>query len=117
MIFFKFMIDNPWHRPCKDGKGHDYYWKDIKLTKNKNFEIQISKFSNRDILDIGVDLRWQGSDHAGPELDINVLGYMFNVKIYDSRHWNYKEGRWQTDEEAKAEMDEWLEEQKKEKGE
>lgn len=116
MIFFRFMIDNPWHRPNKVRTGHDYYWKDIKISDNKNFEIQISRFPARNILDIGLDLRWRGSDHQGPELDINIFGYMFNIKIYDSRHWNHEKNRWMTGEEAKAEYDEWLKEREKEKG-
>ena len=113
MMFLKIRIANPWFKSNGDHRNRDYYWKDVKLTENKNFEIQISRFEADDLLDIGVDLRWQGRDHAGPELDINVLGFMFNVKIYDSRHWNYEMSRWQTDEEAKANMDEWLTEQKK----
>lgn len=59
------------------------------------------------ILDIGLDLRWYGSDHQGPELDINLLGFMFNVKVYDSRHWNYEENRWMTREEADREEETW----------
>lgn len=116
MIFFKFRVDNPWFKPRSDFKSRDYYWKDVKLSENKNFEIQISRFERSHLLDVAIDLGWWGRDHAGPELDLNVLGYMFNAKIYDSRHWNYDEHRWMTDEEAKAEADEWLGEQQKGKG-
>jgi hypothetical protein len=113
MIFCKLRIGNPWFRPNGTNTAHDYYWKDVRLSSNKNFEIQISKFQADNLLDIAIDLQWWGRDHAGPELDINVFGYMFNVKIYDSRHWNYDENRWMTDEEAKAEMDEWERSQQK----
>lgn len=109
MIFFKFQIDNPWFAPQEDFKNKDYYWKDVKLSENKNFEIQISRFEARDILDLNIDLRWWGQDHQGPELDVNLFGFMFNVKIYDSRHWNYEAHRWQTDAEAQTEIDEWKE--------
>ncbi len=110
MIYFKFRIANPWFKSNEDQQNRDYYWKDIKLSKNKNFEIQISKFEADDLLDIGVDLQWWGKDHAGPELDLNFFGYMFNVKIYDSRHWNYEKNRWQTEDEAKTDLEEWLKE-------
>lgn len=113
MIYLKFLIDNPWFKPNDKFNSKDYMWKDIKLSKNKNFEIQISRFEARELLNVNMDLRWQGQDHAGPELDVNVFGFMFNVKIYDSRHWNYDEHRWKTDAEAQAEIDEytWAEEQ------
>jgi len=100
MIYLRMVIDNPWFNPRTDFESKDYYWKDTKLTKNKNFEIQISRFEPTSILDVGIDLRWRGQDHRGPELDLNILGFMFNVKIYDSRHWNHEKSRWYTDEEA-----------------
>ena len=113
MIFFKFRIENPWFTPTEGFESKDYYWKDVKLSENKNFEIQISRFERSHLMDVAVDLRWWGQDHQGPELDLNLLGYMFNVKIYDSRHWNWEKNRWKTDAEAQAEIDEynWAEEQ------
>jgi hypothetical protein len=116
MIFTKFSMANPWFKPNDDFKSHDYYWKDVKLSKHKNFEIQISRFESSYLLDMSVDLTWWGRDHAGPELDLNLFGYMFNVKIYDSRHWNYQEHRWMTDEEAKADIEEWPKSQDAKKG-
>jgi hypothetical protein len=115
MIFFKFRIENPWFTPTEGFESKDYYWKDVKLSENKNFEIQISRFERSHLMDVAVDLRWWGQDHAGPELDINILGYMFNMKIYDSRHWNYENNRWQTDAEAQAQEEEWLAASKKDK--
>lgn len=113
MIFLKFKIDNPWFKPNKDFATTDYYCKDVKLSQHKNFEIQISRFEQSRLLDITIDLRWWGQDHQGPEFDFNLFGFMFNVKIYDSRHWNYEKHRWMTDEEALAEEAEWLADQKK----
>lgn len=100
MINFNLQIANPWFKPNDDFDNRDFYWNDRKITTNKNLEIQISRFRATDIIDIGLDLRWWGHDHAGPELDINVFGYMFNIKIYDNRHWNWDENRWYTDDEA-----------------
>lgn len=116
MIYFGFKISNPFFTPTNEFFNKDYYWRDIKLSENKNFEIQISKFEPRQLLDFSVDLNWTGTDHAGPSLEIEVFGYMFNVKIYDSRHWNYDEHRWQTEEELKADMEEWMNEEIKNKG-
>jgi hypothetical protein len=112
MIFFRFKIDNPWRKRFNISKN-DYYWKHRKLSKNKNFEIQISRFVPTELVNVGIDLRWRGQDHQGPEIDLNIYGYMFNVKIYDRRHWNWEENRWQTDEEAIAEAKKWRDELEK----
>jgi hypothetical protein len=113
MIFFKFQIDNPWFSPQEDFTDKNYYWKNVKLSENKNFEILLSRSEARDILDLNIDLRWWGQDHQGPELDVTLLGFMFDVKIYDSRHWNWEKNRWQTKEETQAEINEynWAKEQ------
>lgn len=94
MIFFKFLVQNPWFRPTNHHTSKDYYYHHINLTKHKNFEIQISRFDPCDLVNVSVDLRWWGSDHQGPELEINLMGLMFLVKIYDSRHWDYTENTW-----------------------
>jgi hypothetical protein len=107
MIYLKFMIDNPWFKPCAEFKSKNYYGRDIKLTENKNFEIQISRFEASDLLNLIIDLRWWGQDHAGPEFDISMFGFMFNVKIYDVRHWCYEAHRWQTGAESQLEMSEY----------
>ena len=107
MIYLKLRISNPWFKPKDDFNSHDYYWSDRQLSANKNLEIQISKFEATDLIDLGLDLRWWGHDHAGPELDINIMGYMFNIKIYDGRHWNWDANRWQTREVAQAKAKEW----------
>jgi hypothetical protein len=91
MIYFKLRMANPFFRPQPDFENTDYYWKDVNLTKHKNFEIQISRFEPDHVFDVAVDLCWWGRDHAGPELDINLWGFMFNMKVYDSRHWNHDE--------------------------
>jgi hypothetical protein len=93
MIFLRFKIFNPWFKD-NDNKSVHYFSKHKQLSKNKNLEIQVSKFQPDDLLGFVIDLRWKGQDHQGPEFEISVFGYMFMMKIYDSRHWNYTEGRW-----------------------
>jgi hypothetical protein len=87
-------ILNPF--PFKQVEGKDFFYKDWSFTSNKSVELQISKFTPHELVNCSVDLHWWGNDHAGPELDLNFLGYMFNFKIYDHRHWNYEENRWET---------------------
>ncbi len=33
-------------------------------------------------------------DHAGIKLDIEIFGFNFYIKYYDSRHWDYEKDRW-----------------------
>jgi hypothetical protein len=32
--------------------------------------------------------------HAGLDLELGILGYSFNFRFYDGRHWNYDAGRY-----------------------
>lgn len=97
MIYFKLRALNPFWKPDPDLASKDYYWRDVNLTKNKSLEIQISRFDPYHVFDISLDLTWWGRDHAGPELDINIWGIMFNVKIYDHRHWDSKANTWESE--------------------
>jgi hypothetical protein len=73
-------------------------------------ELQITKWgrsSPSEFFAFELDTCWFGTDHAGPEFNIQIWNYYFGIKFYDHRHWNWEEGRFQTDEEAKAEEEEW----------
>lgn len=107
MIYSRFLIDNVWYKPRNHVPIKDYYYHHLNLTTHKNFEIQVSRHQPDTILEIGLDLRWKGLDHAGPELDINVLGFKLIMRIYDGRHWNYDDHRWYTQEETQAQAAEW----------
>lgn len=87
----------------------DYFCKTWVLSKNKAFEIQATNWNNGTIFEFRFD--WSRcQDHAGVQLELGLFnrGIIFN--FYDRRHWNYEEGRYQTDEEAKAEAEEWAKE-------
>lgn len=73
------------------------------ISKNKAYEFQTSYY-NRYWFAATIDLQWYGEDHAGPELELCILGYTFRCKLYDKRHWNYDEGRWMTEEEQAFEF-------------
>jgi hypothetical protein len=115
MINFRLQLSNPWFKPNEDFENKDYAFIDRQVSKNKSFELQISKFESSDIFEVALDLRWWGSDHQGPRLEINVLGYMFMMQLYDCRHWNYDVNRWFSDEDADQEAKEWREQQLAEK--
>lgn len=94
MLQFILSIGNPWRG--KNGKpALDYFFKDKTLSRNKSFELQITRLSLADsILLLDLDLRWWGHDHAGPSITIEIGRYFFCAKIYDHRHWDYDRNDW-----------------------
>jgi hypothetical protein len=45
----------------------------------------------------GFDFRYSiHSDHAGWYYEICILGFMFCITKYDTRHWDYNLGTWKT---------------------
>jgi hypothetical protein len=92
MIKVSLDIKNPWSR---DLPMHNYLYKHKRLSKNKSFEIQIHRSSPYNLFRFFVNLAWRGEDHAGPELEVELGKYCFNVKVYDHRHWDYETGTWE----------------------
>lgn len=87
-------------------KGFDWC-KTWRVSKNKSFEIQTTFWGASEMFALDVDTHFWGEDHAGPEFRIEIMGLYLGLKLYDHRHWNYDEGRFQTEAEAKAEAEEW----------
>lgn len=95
MIGFRFRIRNPWPR-AETIRPRDYVFWDRKIAKNKSVELQISKWSAiRDLFTLALDLNWSGEDHAGPEFEFGIGPYWLCFQIYDHRHWNWEQGRWE----------------------
>lgn len=90
MIQLWMSIENPF----KYDNFKSYWDKTWVLTKNKAVEVEFSKYAYN-VLEFGLDLRWRGSNHAGPGLEINLLGYTARVKFYDSRHWDDEKNDWE----------------------
>ena len=80
------------------GKHKDFVQKSgsIPWWKHKHWEIQISKYSGRvdTIFRIHIDLALNGLDHGGPKFYLEIFGYVFDIHMYDARHWNHDENRW-----------------------
>lgn len=92
-----FKIDNPFYKPRAEKiPQKDLFYRHWTLSKNKSLEIQITRFKSTYMLfDFLVDLHWWGYDHQGPEFRTDILGWFFNVKIYDHRHWDYENHCWE----------------------
>ena len=94
MFKISFTIANPFKRQ----KGLlNSFSKDrtITLSDNKSFECQIAQWEMYNLFDFELALIWWGQDHAGPSLTVEILGLMFNVKIYDHRHWDHENNKWE----------------------
>lgn len=104
MIEFIFRITNPWTKNGRNQK--DYVVWDKRLSENWATELQISRWSMHNLVEIWIDTSWRGKDHAGPLIYIELFGFMFNFKIYNVNHWNWDAGRFYTKEEQLAEWEE-----------
>lgn len=91
MIYLNFSIANPF----KHDSFKNYWERGFLITKHKCFDIGFYKYA-WNLFEFQLDLRFQGSDHAGPSLEINILGYTARVGISDTRHWNSVQNCWET---------------------
>lgn len=74
-----------------------------KIPFNRSIDINYGML-NDDILTVILSTRFSGCDHAGPELELSILGYGFNFSLPKNRHWNYKQNCWLID------YDQWMRE-------
>lgn len=95
MIYLNLQITNPWYKDSWSWKTRDYINNTWKLTRNKFLEIQLSRFGMDRIAAVAIDLRWRGYDHAGPGIQLDLLGFMFEIKLSDQRHWDHRNGKWE----------------------
>jgi hypothetical protein len=90
MISIRIAVSNPFkHKPFKD-----YWQREYLITKHKCLEIGFYRYA-WDLFEFHLDLRWSGRDHAGPSIEIGILGYTARLGISDTRHWNSVENRWE----------------------
>jgi hypothetical protein len=90
MIRLNFGIVN-WRRACDFKNLYSGSWA---VSKHRTLEVQFYRYDH-ELLSLTVDLQWQGCDHAGPEFEINVLGWNFRITLPDNRHWNYDSYNWE----------------------
>lgn len=87
MINLNFSLRNPWSQKFKNLWCRAY---DTPF-KNKFIELEVYKDSSL----LSLSLAWtMRQSHAGLDFEVGLFGYCFHFNFYDSRHWNYEEGRW-----------------------
>lgn len=97
-------LSNPFFKEMDTPQMDFYYWEGP-VFSTKALSVQVSKFEASELFSFMVDLNWRGSDHAGPKLDIGMLGLNFMIDFYDTRHWNYEQNRWYKHGEETAEWE------------
>lgn len=99
MIYFNFLLENPWFFAKEPNTPKNFLVKSGQLSTNKFWELQIAKWQADTILKLEVDLRWWGHDHAGPSFHIEILGWMLSASINDHRHWDKENDCWKSSQE------------------
>jgi hypothetical protein len=94
MINIGFSIRNPWRNIATWTSTSLFYKHGNTPFKNKHWELQIDK-EPRTLISFEVLLTHR-SDHAGLSVALGLLGYWFSFSSYDSRHWDYEKGSYET---------------------
>jgi len=84
-----FNVKNPWSRD--DFKN--IWSRSGSITKHKFWQIEIYRYSEY-LINTEISICWTGTDHAGPRVEFGLFGYVFDISIYDCRHWDYDTNSW-----------------------
>lgn len=91
MIDFDFRLRNPF--PCRPFRN---IWnKGGRIIGHKHWELQLSYYAFN-WFELGIDLNWRQTDHAGPWITLNIFGLTLDARIVDSRHWDDGKNTWAT---------------------
>jgi hypothetical protein len=92
-MLFNFRLDNPF--------AEEYFeilhYKFKPLTENKTFEFQFN-IDSKVLLSFNLNIVFSGRDHAGPYLELGLLGHSISFSIHDNRHWDHSSNCWEIDE-------------------
>lgn len=89
MIKFNVSIVN-WRRPSRYRSVYQRSWA---VSQHRTLEIEFDRY-DYELFAINVDLQWRRRDHAGPEFEINVLGWCARIGLPSNRHWDYEANTW-----------------------
>lgn len=89
MISWAFNIMNPWSTRFRSLAT----WSGSTPLAHKFWELEI--IADHCVITAELFLRHR-VDHAGLRLALGLFGYAVHLEIYDNRHWDYKQGCWET---------------------
>ena len=82
-------ITNPWRAE----KFVNLFNRSGMISKYKAWEFECVRHS---IGVVKISVQWSARcDHAGPRLDLSLVGYSVSFQIYDIRHWDYQNKCWE----------------------
>ena len=92
MIQFDLYIDNFF----ASDEGHFYAIKSYskEISKNKTFEFEFYQMTQR-TLELSLKIKPRFSDHGGISLSFGLFGFITEVSIRDTRHWNHETNDWE----------------------
>ena len=85
-----------------------------RVNENRSWEIQLDHFGWDDIFKFRLGLDRVGFDHAGPEVELTILGFMFHFTMPSNQHWDYDTGNWESDKKVAELNAEWKQDELKE---
>jgi hypothetical protein len=90
-MYFNITLRN-FCKPRKEFKKYFSFYK--KISKYKNIEFE-TFYSGDNIFQFELDFSPIAKDHGGLGINLNFLGFEAGLRIYDSRHWDYKNWCWE----------------------
>jgi len=71
-----------------------YWYYQIPTFFDRTFEIQIIQQHWTNLFDFLIEICFVGSDHAGPRVEIIILGLTLTVAWGSRKHWDYENNKW-----------------------
>ncbi len=87
MLILHLALTNPWSR-----RFRNLYNRTGLLRGNLCWDFEIMQTADLVVLKFGWTM---AQDHAGPYIELGLLGYTVGAHVYDRRHWNYQNNRWE----------------------
>lgn len=89
MIYLNFTLYNPaWWNRFESLKT----WHGSTPIPNKHWEVEVVKHRNLVRFELGLTTQ---QDHAGLNLELGLFGYEICLRVYDHRHWDYINNKWE----------------------
>ena len=83
-------IRNPWPH----GEFQSLWSRQWSVTKHRTLEIQTYRYAWNLVM-IDLELAWWGQSHAGPELEVSLLGWGLRVGLPSNHHWDHERHCWE----------------------
>jgi hypothetical protein len=88
LILLQFNIRNPWGNDFKNVRC----WSGRLPARYKHWEFEILK--STDVVSFLFEITHR-QNHAGLNFELALLGYGIHFMIYDNRHWDFANNKWE----------------------